>query len=294
MIEPMLAKLTDPNIHLSGNWISEPKLDGERIIATCKENKIRLYTRRDVQVAYKFPEIIEDLKMIPCNDWVLDGEITVEGGFVRLLRRNIEDKLKIKIMSKKLPATMNIFDILKWDREDLTEKPLGKRKRILLQNIRGNDRVKVVQFKKVDDASIVEHFKEYRSKGHEGEMLKRCDAKYEAGKRTGHWLKIKPSDTVDVNIVGATKSDAVPFGALIMEKDGEWFGDVGTGFSDQDRRDILDFLNQNKGSLKISLPKSVQEKILITTKPLLAEVRIQEKAKGYQPRAPVWVRFRWE
>lgn len=125
-------------------------------------------------------------------------------------------------------------------------------------------------------------------------MLKNYNSKYEAGKRTADWLKIKPADTVDVNIIGATKSDAVPFGALILEKDGGWFGDVGTGFSDQERRDIIKFLRENKGHLKIKLPKSIQKKILITTKPLLVEVRIQEKAEGYQPRAPVWVRFRWD
>lgn len=294
MIEPMLAKLTDPYIHLSGNWISEPKLDGERIIAVCQDDKIRLYTRRDVQVAYKFPEIVEGLKNIECDGWILDGEITVPGGFVRLLRRNIEDKLKIKIMSKKLPATINIFDILQWEGEDLTEKPLKERKRILLKNIQGNDRVKVVQFRKVDDYSFVDDFKEYRSEGHEGAMLKNCNSKYEAGKRTGNWLKIKPADTVDVNIIGATKSDALPFGALIMEKDGEFYGKVGTGLSDRDRGEILEILKKNEAPLKITLPKSVMEEILISNKPLLAEVRIQEKAKGYQPRAPVWIRFRWD
>ena len=78
-----------------------------------------------------------------------------------------------------------------------------------------------------------------------------------------------------------------------MEKNGEFYGKVGTGLSDKDRREILEILNENEAPLKISLPKSVIEEILIDTKPLLVEVRIQEKAKGYQPRAPVWVRFRW-
>lgn len=293
MIEPMLAKLTNPDFHLEGEWISEPKLDGERIIVNCKGEIIRLYTRRDVQVAYKFPEIVEALKGIDCNDWVLDGEITVPGGFVKLLRRNIEDKLKISIMSKKLPATINVFDILKWRGQDLTEHKLKDRKRILLENIRVNEHIKVVPFKSVDDSSIFDHFKEYRSQGNEGAVLKNCNSKYEAGKRTGSWLKIKPSDTVDVNIIGATKSDALPFGALIMEKDGEFYGKVGTGFSDQDRREILELLENNKRTLKISLPESVKDEILLASKPLLAEVRIQEKAEGYQPRAPVWVRFRW-
>ncbi len=35
------------------------------------------------------------------------------------------------------------------------------------------------------------------------------------------------------------------------------------------------------------------QKLLVTSKPLLAEIKMQEMIKR-SPRAPVWVRFRWE
>ena len=50
-----------------------------------------------------------------------------------------------------------------------------------------------------------------------------------------------------------------------MEKNGEFYGKVGTGLSDKDRREILEILNENEAPLKISLPKSVIEEILIDT-----------------------------
>ena len=107
-------------------------------------------------------------------------------------------------------------------------------------------------------------------------------------------MKIKKGDTVDVSIIGATKSaSSIPFGALLMEKNGKYFGRVGTGFSDQDRKDILKLLKENQAPLQITVPPDVEPEILITSKPLLAEIKMQEMIKR-SPRAPVWVRFRWE
>jgi DNA ligase-1 len=90
MIEPMLSKLTrDEELHLTGDWISEPKYDGQRLIAVSKEGNISLWTRRHLQVAKKFPELIKALKANVNNqNWILDGELTVPGGLSNLIKRN--------------------------------------------------------------------------------------------------------------------------------------------------------------------------------------------------------------
>lgn len=155
-----------------------------------------------------------------------------------------------------------------------------------------DERICIVPFKNVDNSTVKEHFSEYTGQGHEGAILKNTQSYYEPGKRTGQWIKIKREETVDVYIIGATKSENIPFGALIMERNGEFFGKVGTGFSDQDRRDILKFLEKNKAPLHVPVPKDVTEQVLLTTKPLAAEIRVNELIKGRSPRAPVWVRFR--
>ena len=57
--------------------------------------EISLWTRRNIQASYKFPEIIKALKdNIDGDDWILDGEMTVAGGFRQLLNRNVEDRFK--------------------------------------------------------------------------------------------------------------------------------------------------------------------------------------------------------
>jgi DNA ligase-1 len=294
MIEPMLAKLTDPyTMNLKGSWIIEPKYDGERIIAVRDGDEISLWTRRNIQASYKFPEIVEALKKnIAGKNWILDGEMTVSGGFRQLLNRNVEDRFKIGLLSKKIPATYNIFDIINFEKEDLTKKPLIERKGILHRVVNQDDRVEIVTFQETDKPA--EQFQEYLKKGFEGAVIKNLYSPYEPGKRSDQWLKIKKGDTVDVYIIGATKSTgSIPFGALLMEKDGKYFGKVGTGFSDQDRKDILKLLEENSEPLKITVPPGVESEILITSKPLLAEIKMQEMIKK-SPRAPVWVRFRWE
>ncbi|AXV39476.1 ATP-dependent DNA ligase [Methanobacterium sp. BAmetb5] len=292
MMEPMLSKLAEGDVHLEGVWVSEPKLDGERIIAMREGNQIDLWTRRHVEVSYKFPEIISSLKKnIKGDNWILDGELTVPGGFRKLLKRNVEDRFKISLLAKKLPATLNLFDILRFQGEDLTSQALVQRKKILLKAVQEEGHVKIVPFKTVNSKKIKDHFIESIQKGYEGLILKNASSKYESGKRSPHWLKIKRSETIDVNVVGATKSTgSIAFGALILEKDGQYFGKVGTGFSDLDRKEILKFLEKNRGVADIPFPSDLD--ILLTTRQLPAEIKANEIVKG-KPRAPVWVRFRW-
>jgi len=47
--------MAEGDVHLEGVWISEPKLDDERIITLCKRAQIDLWTRRYVEVSYELP-----------------------------------------------------------------------------------------------------------------------------------------------------------------------------------------------------------------------------------------------
>ena len=292
MLEPMLSKLIEGEVNLAGVWISEPKLDGERIIAMREGDNVTLWTRRHIESSYKFPEIVFDLKNnVEGNNWILDGELTVPGGFRKLLKRNTEDKLKISLLSRKIPATFNLFDILRFQGEDLTGKPLVQRKKVLLNAADQGKHIRIIPFKIVTTETVKEDFEKALKEGYEGLILKNASSRYEAGKRSGNWLKIKRSETVDVNVIGVTRSTgSIAFGALILEKDGQYFGKVGTGFSDTDRWEILSFLEQNKAEIDVDLPADVD--VLLTTRPIPAEIKANEIVSG-KPRAPVWVRFRW-
>ncbi len=289
----MLAQLKSNVVNLDGSWLVEPKYDGERLIAQREGNSITLWTRRDIQVSYKFPEIVSALKKnINGKNWILDGELTVAGGFRQLLKRNVEDKFKISILARKMPATYNIFDIINWDGEFVMEKPLIERKSLLLKAVNLDEFIDLIDFQELND--VKKHLNDNLKAGFEGIVLKKTYSPYEPGKRSENWIKLKKQDTIDVYVVGATKSTgSIAFGALILKKDGKFFGKVGTGFSDQDRKYILNILRKNETPLDIDLPESVLSELLISNKPLLAEIRVQEIIND-SPRAPVWVRFRWD
>ena len=68
----MLAKLESLDVNLEGVWISEPKYDGERILAEAKDKNWTV-DRRHVQVSRKFPEVVTALLKVEGDDWVLDG-----------------------------------------------------------------------------------------------------------------------------------------------------------------------------------------------------------------------------
>ena len=178
------------------------------------------------------------------------------------------------------------------EKNNLLKTPLIERKGVLMKVVNPDNRIEIVPFQEI--SNIEEQFLNYLKNGFEGAVIKNSYSKYEPGRRSDQWLKIKKGDTVDVHIIGATRSTgSIPFGALLMEKDGKYFGKVGTGFSDQDRKDILKLLKENQEPLKIAVPPELESEIIVTSKPLLAEIKMQEMIKR-SPRAPVWVRFRWE
>ncbi len=79
----------------------------------------------------------------------------------------------------------------------------------------------------------------------------------------------------------------------MIERNGKYFEKVDTGFSGQDQKYILKTLEENQIPLQFEVPEEVKKNILITTKLLLAEIRVNEIYNDC-PCAPVWVRFRWQ
>jgi DNA ligase-1 len=90
--------------------------------------------------------------------------------------------------------------------------------------------------------------------GYEGIMIKNLDAPYEC-KRSDHWMKWKPTITVDLTIVGfeeGTGRNKNRLGAIICEgddNDRRIYVNVGSGFSDTLRDEYWASRNQILGHL---------------------------------------------
>lgn len=294
-VSPMLCELADtgdlPDL-VKGDWTVERKYDGERIVGQWDRGKVHMWTRRDLDVARKFPEVVAALSTLKEHGHtVVDGELVVGKDLEDLAKRQSDEPLDISIMSRKMPAKYIVFDVLVVDGTKVMDKTMAERRRLLgglFDQV--SNTILICPTYPPDDAPRL--YKSFIAEGHEGLVAKRLSSRYYPGRRSRDWLKFKRTETIDVDIIGARKSETgLPFASLIMMRDGKYFGCVGSGFNLADRASIFAMLRKNSvSSSPVEIPESVVPVIL--SRPLPAEIKVNAILEDGSPRAPVWVRFR--
>ena len=308
-VKPMLAFPSEP--FNDKNWIFEIKWDGTRAVAYISKSgkKVRFLNRRLLWFEYRYPELKEIYSCIKAEKVILDGEIVVlEQGkpeFYKLANReHVDDKLKIELLSKTIPATFIAFDILYLDGKDLTSLPLIKRKEILKERVMENAGKHLIISRFVEEKGK-EFFKSVKDLGLEGIVGKKKDSPYEIGRRSKNWLKIKAFKTLDAVICGYTEGEGErrqSLGALVLgvydKGKLRYVGRVGTGFSESE----LSFLKSVLGRLRIKEnPFDVFEeepeiirKIKWVKPKVVCEVKFMEVTKDGKLRAPSFLRLRFD
>ena len=239
-LKPMLAELSG-NVFSDDRWIFEIKWDGYRAVAEVKDGKVNLHSRNNISFNEKYFSIVETLKLFDM-DIILDGEVVVVDDFGKASFQLLQTYGK----SGKGKLAYYVFDILYLDGYDLTNLSLIKRKEILKKIIPGD----LVNIKYSDH--IVRDgesfFKVAEQRGLEGILAKRADSKYLPGKRSKDWLKLKTKKRQEAIICGFTepKGSRNKFGSLVLgvydEGDLVYIGQAGTGFTDNDLKDIYSLL----------------------------------------------------
>jgi len=215
MISPMLCKPVKVLPH-DDNYIYEFKADGGRVLAYIKQGRVKILTRQGNIVGSKFPEITAKLSKLP--DCVLDGEIVVfndgKTDFKLYQKRvMLENPFKIKLLSKSIPATFIVFDIIQLGDVDLKYYTLMERKSTLAKVIGNglNDCIKPIIYYKSP------HFLLEKRHLIEGIVAKRKDSIYEAGKRSGAWIKYR---FIKEDVVVAVKYEETPSGIVAIDEQG--------------------------------------------------------------------------
>ena len=144
-IKPMLATLIDKPFN-NKDWVFEVKWDGIRSIFYLHKTKdiLKLQSRNGIDITHRYPEIIETLKLVvKCSESaILDGEIVIlnKEGYPDFgshkERMSVNTTRDVIMLSKALPATYYLFDILYLDGEDLQNQSYIDRRRILDEVIR--------------------------------------------------------------------------------------------------------------------------------------------------------------
>src|SRR4051795_7590200 len=126
---PMEALHAD-ELPTDGAWQYEPKWDGFRCVAFRDGDKVELQSKAGQPLARYFPEIVEAVKALKPEKFVLDGEIVVpidgELSFDELLQRIHPAESRIRKLSTEHPGLYIVFDLLVDDRGTaLIEHPLA-------------------------------------------------------------------------------------------------------------------------------------------------------------------------
>jgi bifunctional non-homologous end joining protein LigD len=179
-IEPMEC-LAVPKLPDAANWIWEIKIDGYRAIAV-KSDRVNLYSRTTNSFNSKFPYIVDALADLPPGT-VVDGELVAidENGRpnFNLLQNFRADASRIHFY---------VFDLLCLRNRDTTKLPLIERRELLKTLAFKDKRIKIVDYVEAQPAELLSAV---RSQHLEGIVGKRKDSRYEAGKRSGAWIKFR-------------------------------------------------------------------------------------------------------
>ena len=261
--KPMLAgEIQSP--FTSPEWIFEVKWDGIRALIHINKT-LRIQSRNNKELLSRFPEFreIEDQE----ESMVLDGEIIVmKDGAVSfkavLERTQASNKRDIEYRSKKMPATLVIFDILELNGVSLLEKALMERKKLLRENFKEGKHTLISDH---IDTQGEDYYKAVIQKGLEGIIAKKKNSKYVQG-RSKNWLKIKNVKSVECIIAGYTKGSGnreSTFGALLLglydKRELIYIGRVGTGFSQKTlehlREHFQDYIIKEAHFIESDIPK---------------------------------------
>ncbi len=219
---PMEAKLVD-ELPVGGDWQYEPKWDGFRCLAFRDGDKIDLMSKAGKPLARYFPELVETLRAVKAQRFVIDGEIVIphDGSlsFDELLLRIHPAKSRIAKLSVESPATLIVFDLLVDAKgSSLVKEPLAERREALEKFVAAKIPRGLPIHLSPATTSMVAVKKWFRSVGGglDGIIAKRLDLAYLGGTRDG-MQKMKHMRTAECVVGGfryASKGKVV--GSLLL------------------------------------------------------------------------------
>lgn len=245
-LQPMLATAGKLPARDAG-WAYEMKWDGIRALAFIDGGALRLRSRTGRDITFVYPELAGLADAVNVGQAVLDGEIVAFGDSgwpefeVLQQRMNIASAAQARVLAASVPVSYLAFDLLWLDGKPLLDQPYADRRAQLdgLSMQSGNWQAPPAFIGVAGkDAQAVSKENQL-----EGIMAKRLQSRYEPGRRTSSWLKIKNHMRQEVVIGGWKPGEggrAGGIGSLLagVYADGQlvFCGHVGTGFTQQTLR----------------------------------------------------------
>jgi bifunctional non-homologous end joining protein LigD len=300
---PMMAKLEPKVPRPDDAWGFEFKWDGIRALAHVDGGRVRLQSRTGEDITPRYPEIHPMGRALGSAEVILDGEIVALDDRGRPSFEEIQQRMgltadnEIRRKMKEVPVTYMVFDLLWQDGHSLMERPYTERRKALSALKLAGPSWQTPQYEKGGGQTMLEAS---LKAGLEGIVGKRLDSRYEPGRRSGAWVKVKNRNRQELVVggwlEGEGKRKGYP-GALLVGyyDDGKFVyaGKVGTGFTDK----TLDELNQKLKPLAIDKspftggvapPRAAH----FVRPKVVADFEFVEWTRGGQLRAPAFKGFR--
>jgi bifunctional non-homologous end joining protein LigD len=240
-IRPMLATLggLPPD---TGGWAFEMKWDGVRAIAFVEGGRAQFWSRTGRDVTGSYPELRGLAAAVGTARVVLDGEVVAFGdgqwpSFEALQQRiNISSPAQIERLAAEVPVSYLAFDLLCLDGQPLLDAPYSERRALLDElGLDGRHWQTPPSFTDVAGADLL---KVAEQQGLEGVVAKRLTSRYEPGRRSPAWRKVKVRYRQEAVVGGWTRGEgnrAGLIGSLLVGVQGpaglNYAGHVGTGFT---------------------------------------------------------------
>jgi bifunctional non-homologous end joining protein LigD len=237
-IEPMKTRLVEA-LPPDKSWLLELKHDGYRALAVKKGDDVEIFSRSARQLTAEFPAIVEAVRRLPIRECIVDGEIVAlnergQGSFQLLQNRgNDTDEGAI---------VFYVFDLPNYERRNIRDLPLTERRALLEPLVAPAG--EPLRFSATLNGAPQVVLAEVKRLGLEGVIGKRPDSKYEPGRRSGAWVKVKCVHEQEFVIGGYTppKGSRDCFGALLAGyyAEGKLFfaSKVGSGYTQATLREL--------------------------------------------------------
>ena len=173
------------------------KLDGIRIQVHRDGDDVLIATRSLDDITDRLPEVVEVVRALPAERFVLDGEALALDDAGR--PRPFQETASRTAQDSGVVVTPYFFDLLHLDGDDLLDAPGTERLDRLAALVPD---AHVVPRLVTDDAAAAEEFaRQVLADGHEGVVVKNLSAPYDAGRRGSAWVKVKPVHTLDLVVL---------------------------------------------------------------------------------------------
>jgi bifunctional non-homologous end joining protein LigD len=213
-------------------WSYEVKWDGYRTIARKDGDRVALYSRNLKDVTRQYPAVARAVGGIRARTALLDGELVA-------LDENGRPSFQALHHQSAASTLLYAFDLLHADGRDLMHTPLDER-RAALHDVASGTGVLVSEPLPGTPKQIE---RAVRRLGLEGVVAKRRGSRYEPGKRSDAWVKVKFSRRQEF-VVGGYKPAASSFDSLLVgyyeRRQLMFAGKVRAGFTPHSRAAVFE------------------------------------------------------